>query len=95
MNEPTKAPDPKAPDPAEGAAPGGKNAPMTAARAAKLVKRMVAKVDENTGKVVLDKDNNPVAVPQSVKADEVMSFADYGDRVVVVTTSGEKLEGAK
>lgn len=71
------------------------NTPMTAADAAKLVKRMVAKVDEKTGKVVLDKDNNPVAVPQSVKADEVMSFADYGDRVVVVTTSGEKLEGAK
>lgn len=68
---------------------------MTAADAAKLVKRMVPKVDPKTGKVVLDEHNNPVAVEAPVSADEVMSFADYGDRVVVVTKSGEKLEGAK
>lgn len=66
---------------------------MTKADAAKLVKRMVAKVDPKTGKVVLDADNNPVAQEQNVKADEVMSFAEYADKVVVVTTSGEKLEG--
>lgn len=68
---------------------------MTKADAAKLVKRMVAKIDPKTGKPVLDKDSNPVAEPQDVKADEVMSFAEYPDKVVVVTTSGEKLEGKK
>lgn len=68
---------------------------MTAADAAKLVKRMVAKIDPKTGKVVLDANNNPVAVEQDVRADEVMSFAEYTDKVVVVTTSGEKLEAAK
>lgn len=66
---------------------------LTAADAAELVVRMVPKVED--GKVVLDKDGNPVAVEAPVKANEVQSFADYGDRVVVVTTSGEKLEGKK
>lgn len=68
---------------------------MTVEEAAKLVKRMVSKVDPKTGKVVLDEHNNPVPEPQDVKADEVMSFADYGTHVVVVTKSGEKLEGKK
>lgn len=67
---------------------------MTAADAAKRVKRMVAKLDES-GRVVKDNDGNPIAVPQPIKESEVMSFADYGDRVVVVTTSGEKLEAPK
>src|SRR3989337_826427 len=62
---------------------------MTASEAAKLVRRMVPKSDDR-GAIVRDKDGNPVAVPQAIKADEVMSFADYSDRVVVVTTSGEK-----
>ena len=70
------------------------NTPMTAADAAKLVKRMVAKTNDK-GEIVKDRDNNPVAVPQGIKESEVMSFADYGDRVVVVTTSGEKLEADK
>lgn len=67
---------------------------LTAAEAAKLVRRMVPKVDDK-GQIVKDRDGNPVAAPQAIKADEVMSFADYGDRVVVVTISGEKLEGSK
>lgn len=70
------------------------NTKMTAAAAAKLVRRMVPKVDDK-GQIVRDKDGNPVAVAQSIKAEEVMSFADYGDHVVVVTTAGEKLEGEK
>lgn len=70
------------------------NTPMTAADAAKLVKRMVPKLD-GKGQIVKDENNNSVAVPQAIKESDVMSFADYGDRVVVVTTSGEKLEGAK
>lgn len=69
-------------------------AKMTAAEAAKLVRRMVPKVDDK-GQIVRDKDGNPVAVPQGVKAEEVMSFADYGDHVVVVTIAGEKLHAEK
>lgn len=95
MADPTKKTEPEAPAATRDAKGRITNTPMTAADAAKLVKRMVAKVDPKTGKVVLDGNNNPVAVEQAVKADEVMSFADYGDRVVVVTTSGEKLEAAK
>lgn len=63
---------------------------LTAAEAAKLVHRMIPRTDE-AGKIVRDKDGNPKAVPAAVKASEVMSFAEYDDRVVVVTTSGEKL----
>lgn len=73
---------------------GTKPSKMTAAEAAKLVKRMVPKTDDK-GEIVKDKDGNPVAVPQAIKSEEVMSFADYGDRVVVVTTSGEKLSAEK
>lgn len=71
-----------------------KKSAMTAAEAAKLVKRMVAKTDAK-GAIVRDADGNPVTVAQGIKADEVMSFAEYADRVVVVTTSGEKLEASK
>ncbi len=67
---------------------------LTAAEAAKLVHRMVAKLDD-AGKPVTDKEGNIVGVPQRIKADEVMSFAEYEDKVVVVTTSGEKLTHMK
>jgi hypothetical protein len=70
------------------------NTQMTAGDAAKLVRRMVPKLSEKN-EIVKDRDGNPVAVPQAIKESEVMSFADYGDRVVVVTTSGEKLESEK
>ena len=67
---------------------------MTAADAAKLVKRMVPKLDDKK-QIIKDADGNPVGVPQAIKESEVMSFAEYEDRVVVVTTHGEKLEAAK
>ncbi len=67
---------------------------MTAAEAAKLVRRMVPKLNDKN-EIVRDREGNPVAVPQAIKESEVMSFADYGNRVVVVTTSGEKLEAEK
>lgn len=70
------------------------NTAMTSADAAKLVKRMVPKVNDK-GEIVKDRDGNPVSVSQAIKESDVMSFADYGDRVVVVTTAGEKLEGEK
>ena len=70
---------------------------MSAAEAAKLIKRMVAKVDKD-GKVVVDEKGNAVAVEQAIREDEIMigsdgspAVAEYEDRVVVVTTSGEKL----
>lgn len=63
---------------------------MTKADAAKLVHRMIAKTDD-AGNVIRDKEGNPVGKPGAVKADEVMDFAVYADKIVVVTTSGEKL----
>ena len=61
---------------------------MTAADAAELVVREVAVLDDKkqpTGKI------KQVAV----KADEVLSFREYGDYVVVVTIDGQKLTGSK
>ncbi|MEW6646535.1 MAG: hypothetical protein AB1450_05010 [Pseudomonadota bacterium] len=73
--------------------PGG-SSPMTAADAAKLVKRSVVKTKD--GKSVLDeKTKQPLTELAPIDANEVMAFADYGDHVVVVTTSGEKLRGEK
>lgn len=57
---------------------------MTAAQAAKLVKRAVTVSD---GGVTSTKH-----LP--VKADEVMAFRDYGTHVVVVTTDGQKFSSA-
>jgi hypothetical protein len=70
------------------------NSTLTKADAAKLVKRRVPKVGED-GKIVLDNDGNPMSVEQAIKEAEIMNFAEYGERVVVVTTAGEKLEAAK
>jgi DNA-binding LytR/AlgR family response regulator len=64
--------------------------PMTAADAAKRVKRpVIALVDAK------DKDGNDIKVPKVVKhapvtADEVLAFKDYGDYVNVVTKDGQK-----
>jgi len=75
----------------------GKPTTLTVAEAASLVFRSVAKKDKD-GKVVLDKDGNPVPVSEAVKPEEIMigsdgnpAIAEYEDRVVVVTTAGEKL----
>lgn len=60
---------------------------MTAADAAKLVKREVPVL----------KDGKPTdktrLVP--VKAEEVFAFRDHGDHVNVVTVDGQKLRGEK
>jgi hypothetical protein len=53
---------------------------MTAAQAAKLVFRPPVEPD---GK------------PIPIKAAEVLSFRDYGDRVVVVTLDGQKFSAEK
>jgi hypothetical protein len=58
---------------------------MTAAAAAKMVKRTVV-VEENGAKT-----QKKVAVG----ADEVLSFRDYGSRVVVVTKDGQKFSSAE
>ena len=59
---------------------------MTAAEAAKRVKRTVTELVE--GK---DGDKVPRAKKVAVEAPEVLSFRDYGTHVVVVTTDGQKL----
>ena len=65
---------------------------LTAALAAKCVHRTVIEMVD--GK----KDGKPVKVPQSkqvpVTEDEVLSFKDYGNYVIVVTVDGQKLTGA-
>lgn len=70
---------------------------LTPKDVARFITRTVAKRDKE-GKVVVDADKNPVPFDEPIKADEVMvgsegspAIAEYEDRVVVVTTSGEKL----
>jgi hypothetical protein len=59
---------------------------LTAAQAAKAVKRPVPVLDEKKKPTGKTKD-----VP--VSEVEVLSWAKRGDRVIVVTTDGQKLEG--
>lgn len=61
---------------------------ITAADAARFVYREVPFLDEK---------NKPTGQNKqaSVRAKEVLSFRDYGDYVVVVTTDGQKLRGEK
>lgn len=75
--------DPNAKDPA------AETKKMTAADAAKRVKRTVNEVVEG-------KDGAKVARAKkvAVEASEVLSFRDYGTHVVVVTTDGQKLTDA-
>jgi hypothetical protein len=95
VTEAEKDKDPKAPETKAEKKPETKaDKKMTAAQAAKFVKRMVP-VKDDKGQVVLDKDNNPKTRAVAIGPEEVMSFADYENHVVVVTTSGEKLYGEK
>lgn len=73
-------PDPKAP-------PAGDAKPLTAAQAAKAVKRLVPKVDKK------GQSDGFESVP--VRADEVLAFRDYGTHVVVVTNDGQKFSSAQ
>lgn len=61
---------------------------LTAVQAAKLVKREVP---------ALDKDGKPTEKMKAVavKTEEVFSFREYDDHVVVVTTDGQKFRGDK
>lgn len=73
--------------------PANKNEINSAAGAAKLVSRPVQKIQN--GKPVFDKDKQPVFEDKPIKESEVLSFRDYGDHVVVVTTDGHKFCGDK
>ncbi|WP_394789105.1 hypothetical protein [Rhodoferax sp.] len=68
---------------------------MTAAEAAKRVKRTVTST-EVTGK---DEQGEPIVKKTSkqvaVTAAEVLAFKDYGTNVVVATTDGQKLSSAE
>ena len=59
---------------------------MTKAEAAKLVRRVVQEVG---------KDKQTVSKEVPVTEAEVLSFKNYGEHVIVVTTDGRKLRGAK
>lgn len=58
---------------------------LTAAAAAKMVRRPVT-VKAKDGTVSVEK--------VAVKADEVLAFKDYGTHVVVVTNDGQKFSSA-
>ncbi|MDY6979215.1 MAG: hypothetical protein SV201_05000 [Pseudomonadota bacterium] len=68
---------------------------MTRADAAKLVKRTIPVLDDNKQPKFHEKTGEPITRDVAIKEEEVMSFAEYPDRVVVVTTSGEKLVAPK
>jgi hypothetical protein len=68
---------------------------MTAADAAKLVKRLVPVLDDKKKVVTNEKTGEIKTKPVAIKEEEILNFADYGDHVVVVTTNGEKLRGDK
>ena len=69
--------------------PAAETKKMTAAEAAKRVKRTVTELVE--GK---DGAKVPRAKKVAVEASEVLSFRDYGTHAVVVTTDGQKLTDA-
>lgn len=60
---------------------------MTAAQAAKLVKRPVLVPPKKEG-------GQPTVEMRAVAAAEVLSFKDYGTHVVVVTKDGQKFSSA-
>lgn len=80
MADPKTPPADKQPEGADKAAKE-----MTAAQAAKLVRRPVT-TKAKDGTVTVEK--------VAVKADEVLSFKDYGTHVVVVTIDGQKFSSA-
>ena len=59
---------------------------LTKADVARLVRRTVTEQR---------KGQEPIQKEVAVKPEEVLDFKDYGDHVVVVTTDGKKLRGAK
>jgi len=67
---------------------------MTKAQAVKLVHRVVPDLDDK-GQSKLGKDDIPKTKKESIREADVLNFAEYEDKVVVVTTSGEKLEHTK
>lgn len=79
--------DPNAKDPA------AETKRMTAAEAAKRVKRTVIEMVDGKGD-----DGKPAKIPRpkkvAVDTSEVLSFRDYGTHVVVVTKDGQKLTDA-
>lgn len=66
---------------------------LTAAEAAKRVKRPVTELVDDT-----DAKGEAIKVPRTklvpVAASEVLSFKDYGSHVVVVTKDGQKFSSA-
>lgn len=73
--------------------PEEKASAMTAAQAAKKVKRPVIELIDGKGE-----DGKPVKIEKTklvpVTEDEVLSFKDYGTHVVVVTVDGQKFSSA-
>lgn len=67
---------------------------LTKADAAKAVFRLEPVLDDE-GKQKFNRNEEAIMKKVFIKENEVLSFADYGDRIAVVTTSGEKLVAEK
>ena len=74
--------------------PKNQDAAKDAARA--LTKAEVAKLVKRTVLVPAEKEDGKATEKEvAIKESEVLDFKDYGDRVVVVTTDGQKFTGNK
>lgn len=62
---------------------------LSLAEVVKSVKRRVPDLDDG-GKQKLDKSGKPKWAELTIKADDVLSFKDYGSHIVVVTSDGQK-----
>lgn len=80
-------------EPAEKKSPKEKP-PISRAEVAKLVKRTVPVLDDD-GQPKLNKKEEPITKKEAIEEEEILNFADYPDRIVVVTTQGEKLVHTK
>lgn len=84
---------------AEKKEPAPKKAPevkktLPRAEVAKLVKRTVPVLDDD-GQPKFNRNKEAITKKESIEEKEILNFADYPDRVVVVTTQGEKLVHTK
>ena len=68
--------------------------PLSLAEVAKLVKRVVPVLDDE-GQPKLNKNKEMITQEEAIEEKEILNFAEYDDRIVVVTKQGEKLVHTK
>jgi len=68
--------------------------PLSPAEVAKMVKRVVPVLDDE-GQPKLNKNKEMITQEEAIEEKEILNFAEYDDRIVVVTKQGEKLVHTK